>query len=116
MVLADLPRTSLPQGGGALGTKTYRGVSPIFLGQMHTHSDIFGLNILSEMVFSGPAKTFDTILVFLGIKFSNADIFEFSRDFHPPPRMSMSQVSSLGAHPELSVIPVSFNTEISRAI
>ena len=37
---------------------------------------------MSEMIFLGPAKKFDTILIFLGIKSKNTDNFGFSCDFH----------------------------------
>ena len=55
-------------------------ICPIFLGQMLTQSTIFGINFFSEMIFLGPAKEFDAILIFLGIKFRNTDIIW--ADFH----------------------------------
>ena len=33
------------------------------------------------MIFLGPAKAVGTVLIFLGIKFGNTDIFGFSQDF-----------------------------------
>ena len=41
----------LPRGGGALGTHTYGRSSPIFLGQMLTQCDNFGLNIRQKLYF-----------------------------------------------------------------
>ena len=49
----------------------------MFLGQMPTQSDIFGLNFVS-MILLGPAKALDTTLIFLGIKCRNTDIFGFN--------------------------------------
>ena len=35
----------------------------------------FWVSYLSQMIFFGPAKTFDTILIFLGIKITKTNIF-----------------------------------------
>ena len=54
-------------------------VSPIFLGPVLTQSDTFGLNICQKDIF-GSCKKFDTIMIFLGIKFKDTDILGF-REF-----------------------------------
>ena len=40
----------------------------------------FWVKYLSKVIFLGPAKTVDTILIFLGIKVRNTDIFGFFRE------------------------------------
>ena len=54
----------------------------IFLGQILPKVILIWVNYLSEKIFLGPARTVDTILIFLGIKYKNTDIYGFSQDFH----------------------------------